>query len=531
MHHDDAPTPPPPCWPNKDGKVITPKGFEIEKDALVKVLLQSLSELGFSQSVSVLEKESGTQLETPLIASLGSGVLQGEWDRVEQVLPKLGLPPSATNKMACWIYEQQYLELLEEENTSKALEVLQGHIAPKHRNQKRVLQLSTLLMFTEVSDLKNEIGWNGIGGGTRQQLLQKLQTLIPSSMLLPAGRLMTLLDGSLQHQISSCKFHQSQRKTMCLLEDHQCSLHPDYCTWRTLLGHTDEVLCVAFSHDGSSLASASKDQTIKIWSMDTLGSHQDLRRTLRGNTDTMCFVSWSNNDRYLLALCGTREAKVWDLTDQACESKLTVSGHHDDITSVAWLPDEAGFLTSGADSRIILWSLAGDLLHEWGGILCRDVGVSRALNCMVAAGINQKLVFIDLESMLVEEKSANTATPINSLCLSRDGNFGLVRTEQGLQLWDLQTKQLVRVFAGAKQTIYVLRACFGGADENLVASGSEDCKLYIWHRHTGEALFALPGHSGVVNSISWSPQDDTMFASASDDHTIRIWRPANTGSA
>ncbi|WP_143437435.1 WD40 repeat domain-containing protein, partial [Hydrocoleum sp. CS-953] len=33
----------------------------------------------------------------------------------------------------------------------------------------------------------------------------------------------------------------------------------------TLIGHTDEIYTVSFSPDGNSIASGSKDRTIKLW--------------------------------------------------------------------------------------------------------------------------------------------------------------------------------------------------------------------------------------------------------------------------
>lgn len=57
------------------------------------------------------------------------------------------------------------------------------------------------------------------------------------------------------------------------------------------------------------------------------------------------------------------------------------------------------------------------------------------------------------------------------------------------------------------------------------ARRSEDSQVYIWKRADGALLEVLPGHSGAVNAVAWSPVQHDLFASASDDHTVRIWGP------
>lgn len=132
--------------------------------------------------------------------------------------------------------------------------------------------------------------------------------------------------------------------------------------------------------------------------------------------------------------------------------------------------------------------------------------------------------------------------------------FTSLHHAQGVHLWDLQDRVLVRKYQGVTQGFYTIHSCFGGHNEDFIASGSEgtsalsqrrhgslrffldlcltlhspstDHKVYIWHRRGELPIAELTGHTRTVNCVSWNPTIPGLMASASDDGTVRVWGPA-----
>ncbi len=50
-----------------------------------------------------------------------------------------------------------------------------------------------------------------------------------------------------------------------------------------------------------------------------------------------------------------------------------------------------------------------------------------------------------------------------------------------------------------------------------------DSKVYVWNRQHAKLVESFSGHSATVNSVSWNPKNPRMFASASDDGSVKLW--------
>jgi sugar lactone lactonase YvrE len=130
-----------------------------------------------------------------------------------------------------------------------------------------------------------------------------------------------------------------------------------------LQGHTDVVTSVALSPDGTTLASASSDHTIRLWEVATGQPRGD---PLQGHTDWVESVAFSPDGQTLAsASCGEQvgssctqgEIYLWEVaTGQPIGAPL--QDHTGSVKSVAFSPDGTTLASSSSDDTIRLWEVA-----------------------------------------------------------------------------------------------------------------------------------------------------------------------------
>ncbi|XP_043698728.1 WD repeat-containing protein 26 homolog isoform X2 [Telopea speciosissima] len=473
-----------------DEEMVGTKGV-IKRVEFVRIITKALYTLGYEKSGALLEQESGIPLHSSVVNLLRQQVLSGNWDESVATLHKIGLSDETVVKSASFlILEQKFFEFLEKDKIMDALMTLRTEIAPLCINTSRVHDLSACIVSPSRRLLLGLSSQDIVSANSRSKLLEKLQKLLPPTVMVPERRLEHLVEQALSVQREACVFHNSLDSALSLYSDHQCG--KDQIPSRTLQVNEDGGV--------------------------------SLKHTLTGHQKPVLTVSWSPDDRQLLT-CGIEEAiRRWDVSSGECLHIYEKAGVG--LISCGWLPDGKRVFSGMTDKSICMWDLDGKELECWKGqrtLKISDMALTNDGKRIITMCRENAILLLDREAKgdrLIEEDQT-----VTSFSLSRDNKFLLVNLlNQEIHLWSIDGDiKLVSKYKGHKRTRFVIRSCFGGFDQAFIASGSEDSQVYVWHRGTGELLEALPGHSGAVNCVSWNPADPHMLASASDDRTIRIW--------
>jgi WD40 repeat protein len=135
-----------------------------------------------------------------------------------------------------------------------------------------------------------------------------------------------------------------------------------------LTGHGFIVSSVAYSRDGSLLASGSHDQTVKVWRAT---SGKELR-TLKGHTAPVMGVAFAPDSKRLASCDQERTVKVWDATKD--QEALTFGPQGEPVGNIVFHPD--GRRLASAGYGVTLWDAATGKKARFFGTTLVNVGVT-----------------------------------------------------------------------------------------------------------------------------------------------------------
>jgi len=290
-----------------------------------------------------------------------------------------------------------------------------------------------------------------------------------------------------------------------------------------LAGHSEWVTSVAFSPDGLTLASGSNDKTVRLWNVHT---RKPLGEPLAGHSNDVRSVAFSPDGLTLASGSSDKTVRLWDVHTRK-QLGEPLAGHSDDVRSVAFSPDGLTLASGSDDNTVRLWEV-----HTRKPLGEPLAGHSNWVNSVafspdgktIASGSSDKTVRLwDVHTRKPLGKPLSGHSEwVTSVAFSPDGlTLASASWDNTVKLWDVHTREpLGEPLSGHSE--WVTSVAFS-PDGLTLASGSNDKTVRLWNVHTRKPLGEpLSGHSAYVNSVAFSP-DGLTLASGSSDKTVRLW--------
>jgi len=241
-----------------------------------------------------------------------------------------------------------------------------------------------------------------------------------------------------------------------------------------LRGHSAGVNTVAFSPDGELVASGSWDRTIRLWSLAT-GKRVGM---FLGHEEGVYNLAFSPDGRFLASAGFDKAVRVWAVAEGNLLRRLR--GHADAVLAVAFSPDGTLLASGSMDGTLRLWRLGDG----------EGVGTVRAHQWVMG------VKFVPGSDLLTSA-----------------GADGLIK------LWRVPDLALVGVLKGHRESVQALAVSPEGS---LLASASKDRTVRLWRLADRTLAHVLEDHPERVQAVAFSP-DGRLLACGLADGSVWFW--------
>jgi len=262
---------------------------------------------------------------------------------------------------------------------------------------------------------------------------------------------------------------------------------PD-CSVRTELnGHDDRVnhirfhpqSCISLSENGPNVATASADNTVRLWS---LSQELEFQKSivLKGHDDRVNHVEFHPTGKYIASSSHDKTWRLWDIETK--KEILLQEGHISSVYPLSFQEDGALLASGDLNGIGLIWDLRiGKSIYTMNGHVKQLITLRFLPNCyQVVSGSD----------------------------------------DHSIKVWDIRRKHCIYTIPAHNKLISDIQV--DKEEGRFIASTSYDNKCKIWATRDWSIVKTLIGHESRLTSVSLTP-DTKYIVTTSFDRTFKLW--------
>ncbi|WP_339675709.1 protein kinase, partial [uncultured Gimesia sp.] len=291
-------------------------------------------------------------------------------------------------------------------------------------------------------------------------------------------------------------------------------------------GHQESVQSAEFTADGKMLISASHDNTVKLWDIET----NKALKTFRGHDSWVQAAMILNDGKWILSASHDAQLKLWNIANYAEIRTLkgrVLAQHVDAILDVSFSSDGKQLVTASRDKTAISWDVStgkpNKEFTEGHAFLASSAVFLPDGKRLATAAVDNSVRIWDIQTGTEHKRFEHTGRSA-AIDVSFDSKLLVTGSdEKTVRIWDITTGELLKELAGHHSEVSAVAI---SPDKKYCASGDARGHCMLWDRETGKLLHKLTGHTRRITAIAFLPDGKTVL-SASGDNTVGSWDVAS----
>lgn len=267
------------------------------------------------------------------------------------------------------------------------------------------------------------------------------------------------------------------------------------------------------------------------------------RLELQGHASITGRLAWSPVHRCLGGAYQDGTVRIWDPEDG--RTLFETAAHSGAAYALAWSPAEPLLVSGGSDRRLRFWSPTQQTSYALSypeGTRIYDLAWSPDGRWLLVTGSRHLLEVLALpppgdrsllDARVHQIRSEHLAwgsvpATLFTGAWSADGKYiaagGRRRHGTPIRLWRWQGERAEPMGELVGHQDWITHLAWSPREATHLASASWDHSVKVWDVATREPIVTLTGHSAPVIAVNWSPDGRTL-ATRSADGTFRLWDP------